>query len=191
MTMEDDVAAVAQARDGDGEAFRELVERHSRSVFRLAYRLTGNEHDAEDVVQETFFRAHRQLNRFEERASFGTWLYRIAANCAHDLLRKRRRHEDRSESVDSDTNALPPLPAGGVAPDRQVMNLEVRRRVIEALASLSHTERTALVLRHYEGLSIGEIGQILGLGTSATKHSVFRAVRKLRKELNPLMSAIR
>ena len=86
--MEDsDLAAVARVRAGDEDGFRLLVERHGRSVFRLAYRMTGNEHDAEDVVQETFLRAYKQINRYESRASFGTWLYRIAANYALDLMR--------------------------------------------------------------------------------------------------------
>ena len=99
-------AALARARRGDGEAFRELVERHSRSVFRLAFRMTGNEHDAEDVVQESFLRAYRQLSRFESRANFGTWLYRITANCAVDLMRSRQARHDmsRGESLDADVH---------------------------------------------------------------------------------------
>ena len=79
-----DAAIVLQVRAGDIDAFRGLVERHSRKVFHLAFRMTGNEHDAEDIVQETFMKAFRQLSRFESRASFGTWLHRIAANCALD-----------------------------------------------------------------------------------------------------------
>src|SRR3954465_14448077 len=88
-----DVAAVSRARDGDAEAFRLLVERHSRAIFRVAYRMTGNEHDADDVVQETFLRAYRQIDKFEERANFGTWLHRIAVNCSLHLLRAPPRHE--------------------------------------------------------------------------------------------------
>ena len=91
--MEDsDSVAIARVRAGDGDAYRALVERHSRGVFRLAFRMTGNEQDAEDIVQETFLRAYRQLHRYESRASFGTWLYRIAANCSLDLARSRSRH---------------------------------------------------------------------------------------------------
>ena len=82
-----DAAAVALARDGDSEAFRALVERHSRAVYRLAHRMTGNAQDAEDVVQETFLKAYQQLGRFESRANFGTWLHRIAVNCSIDLIR--------------------------------------------------------------------------------------------------------
>src|ERR1700692_274935 len=89
---ESDGAAVVRAQSGDGDAFRLLVDRHSRSLFRLAFRMTGNEQDAEDVVQETFLRAYKQLHRYEARASFGTWLYRIASNYSLDLVRSRKRH---------------------------------------------------------------------------------------------------
>src|SRR5512132_1906495 len=91
-----DAAFVAKAREGDPDAYRVLVERHSRALFRLAFRMTGNEHDAEDVVQESFLRAYRQLGRFEARADFGTWLYRITANCAVDMMRARQSRRDQS-----------------------------------------------------------------------------------------------
>src|SRR5437016_6985315 len=90
-----DETAVARARSGDADAFRLLVERHSRPLFRLAFRMTGNESDAEDVVQETFLRAYRQLAKFDERASFGTWLYRIATNYTLDLVRARNRRSEQ------------------------------------------------------------------------------------------------
>src|ERR671933_892222 len=93
-------AVLARARQGDSEAFRALVERHSRSVFRLAFRMTGNEQDAEDVVQESFLRAYKQLSKFDERASFGTWLYRIAMNCSLDLVRSRKRRSEQMAPAD-------------------------------------------------------------------------------------------
>src|SRR5258706_4243277 len=86
-----DVSLVARARDGDDDAFRELVARHGRNVFRLSYRLTGNEEDAEDVVQESFLKAYRSLPRFEGKSEFGSWLYRITTNCALDAIRRRER----------------------------------------------------------------------------------------------------
>ncbi len=95
----DDEVAVARARRGDEDAFRLLVERHSRSIYRLAYRMTGRPEDAEDVVQEAFVRAYKQMDRFEARSNFGTWLYRIAFNCAVDYTRTRQ-HRDRPESLD-------------------------------------------------------------------------------------------
>src|SRR5450432_3214798 len=89
-----DLGLVARARSGDSDAFRVLVERHSRSLFRMAFRMTGNQQDAEDVVQDSFLRAYKQLGKFDERASFGTWLYRIAANCSLDLIRMRKRRSE-------------------------------------------------------------------------------------------------
>ena len=96
----DDATAVAQARAGDSEAFRLLVERHSRALFKLAYRMTGNEHDAEDVVQDAFLKAYRNLDRFEERSQVSSWLYRIASNCAFDVLRRRKRRDNPTDSLD-------------------------------------------------------------------------------------------
>src|SRR5438132_10432623 len=90
---EHDGGAVERAQSGDSDAFRLLVERHSRSVFRLAFRMTGNEQDAEDVVQETFLRAYKQLKNYEARSSFATWLYRIASNYSLDFIRSRKRHQ--------------------------------------------------------------------------------------------------
>src|SRR5471032_1430731 len=97
-----DVAVLARARQGDSEAFRTLVERHSRRAFQLAYRMTGNEQDAEDVVQESFIRAYRQLSRFEARAHFATWLHRIVANCSVDLIRSRRTRYEHASTDDTD-----------------------------------------------------------------------------------------
>src|SRR5512142_252256 len=106
--METEAAVVlARARQGDEEAFRDLVERHSRSVFRLAYRMTGNEQDAEDVVQESFLKAYRQLGRFESRADFGTWIYRIAANCCVDLLRARDTRRGEHVEIPPDGGSMP------------------------------------------------------------------------------------
>jgi RNA polymerase sigma-70 factor, ECF subfamily len=187
-----DAAVVSRARAGDDEAFRALVERHSRSIFRLAYRMTGSEPDAEDVVQETFLRAYRQLSRFEARANFGTWLYRIGVNCSVDLIRSRRRHDDRRDPMDPEQAGKMPSLVGSVpGPDREIYATELQRIVLSALECLSPMERSAFVLRHFEGMSIREVGRTLGLRANATKHSIFRAVRKMRRALEPVMSATR
>ncbi len=179
----EDAGDVERVLKGDREAFRVLVERHSRNVFRLAYRMTGNETDAEDVVQEAFLKAYRNLEAFESRAHFSTWLYRIASNCAYDLLRSRaRRPEDQLEMDDQPR----PLAASDPDPDRLARSAQVRQRAERALSRLTPSERAAFVLRHHEGLSIAEIGAALGLDTSATKHSVFRAVKKMREALQPM-----
>ena len=185
MDATDATTVLARARQGDSEAFRVLVEKHSRTVFRLAFRMTGNEQDAEDVVQDAFLRAYRQLGRFESRANFGTWLYRIVANCSVDLMRaKQARHDQaRGESLDDAVEYRDTETAG---PERLARSAEIDRRVKTALADLSPLEQAAFTLRHYEGRSIDEISRTLGLGTSAAKHSVFRAVKKLRLVLQPL-----
>ena len=178
-------AAVARARDGDDEAFRILVERHSRNIFRLAYRMTGRPEDAEDVVQETFVRAFRQLSRFEARSNFATWLYRIGFNCAIDYMRSRQHREtpEPAETLE--------LLSGATAPtaDELVFAGEISERVQRALDELSPQERAAFLMRHYHGCSIDEICQALGLKTNAAKHSIFRAVRKMRVALRPMLDA--
>jgi RNA polymerase sigma-70 factor, ECF subfamily len=183
-----DADAVARFRQGDEGAFRTLVERHSRAVFRLAYRMTGNEQDAEDVVQDAFLRAYRNLCRFEERARFASWLHRIAANCAYDLLRGRARREPSLDAMAGEEGESPAqrIPAADPAPDRLVFSGEVRQRVKVAMARMSAVERSAFTLRHLQGMSIEEIGRALDLDEGAAKHSVFRAVRKLRQALAPM-----
>jgi RNA polymerase sigma-70 factor, ECF subfamily len=183
--------AVERARSGDSDAFRLLVEQHSRAIFRLAFRMTGNEEDAEDVVQETFLRAYKQLDKYEARSSFSTWLYRIASNYALDLIRSRKRHEDKRErgSAEDERDILQSIPVDSPGPDRLLYGIQISDRVNAALNELSPQERTAFVLRHFEGQSIQEIGEALGTGTNATKHSIFRAVQKLRKSLEPMVGS--
>src|SRR5215475_11236691 len=138
-------SAVERARAGDSDAFRLLVEQHSRSIFRLAFRMTGNEEDAEDVVQETFLRAYRQLDKYEARSSFSTWLYRIASNYSLDLIRMRKRHEDKRErgSSTEERDILQTIPVSSPGADRVVYGSQVQDRVNEALNELSPQERTA------------------------------------------------
>ena len=183
-----DAAAVALARGGDSDAFHTLVDRHSRAIYRLAYRMTGSAQDAEDVVQETFLRAYKQLGRFESRANFGTWLHRIAVNCSIDLIRARPHREAAHDAPDLEQfgAALESGDATGTSPERLMLSTEVQERISGAMSALSAMERAAFTLRHFEGRSIEEISQSLGLKTNATKHSIFRAVRKMRAALEPL-----
>jgi len=142
-----------------------------------------NEQDAEDVVQECFLRAHAQLGRFEARSDFGTWLYRIAANCAVDMMRTRgHRLQLKTEALDE---SAPLAETTRPSPDRLAESAEIDRLVNDALDDLTAIERAAFTLRHHEGRSIDEICRTLNLGKSAAKHAVFRAVRKLRATLAP------
>jgi len=183
-----DAEAIAQIRAGNTDAFRVLVERHSRSVFRLAFRMTGNQQDAEDLVQETYLRAYRQIRKYDGRAAFGTWLYRIAANCSLDLIRARKRRQEQQTSVDEEGQELAAAVSDAPTPDRLAFSGELQSLLGPALNQLSPTERMAFVLRHYEGMCIEEIGQALGVQSGAAKHSVFRAVQKLRRVLEPAVS---
>lgn len=179
--MERDDTIVERAQRGDAEAFRELVERESPRLFRLAWRLTGDEATAEDAVQETFLRAYRSLGRFDGRCEVGTWLHRIAVNTSLEIMRKNERRKDETpeESL--------PLPSSEPGPERTALSLEMERAVRTGMADLSPLERTAFVLRHFEGRSIAEICARLGLRESAGKQAIFRAVRKLRRVLEPLV----
>jgi RNA polymerase sigma-70 factor, ECF subfamily len=188
-----DADAVAQVRAGNPDAFRVLVERHSRAIFRLAYRMTGNEQDAEDAVQETFLRAFKQLRTFDGRSSFSTWIYRVCANCTIDSMRVRKKHEQKRvrELEDSETDLLTQQPSKAPSAEQLTHSREISGMLGPALEQLSVMERTAFVMRHYEGLGIDEIGRILEVQPNAAKHSVFRAVQKLRRALEPLMEGVR
>lgn len=181
-------AAVGRAQRGDPEAFRELVEAHGRALFRLAFRMTGDEAAAEDIVQEALVKAHRNLARFDGRSQIGTWLHRITANCALDALRRRRRAAPerfarRLDELEGDRQPATPAPG----PQRLAESAEIGGAVRRAMAGLSPLERAAFTLRHFEGRSSSEIADTLGLRVEGAKHAVFRAVQKLRLVLGPLV----
>ena len=183
MDASDWATELIRARHGDEDAFGPLVQQHSRRVFQLAFRMMGNEQDAEDVVQESFLRAYRQLGHFEARADFGTWLYRITANCAVDMMRSRQHRMSARTEILDETISLQHSPGAG--PEQIAHSAELRHIVNQALEDLSPTERAAFTLRHHEGRSIEEICGLLSLGRSAAKHAIFRAVKKLRVALAP------
>ena len=177
---------VVPAERSESDSFRALVEEHSPMVFRLAFRMTGNVSDAEDVVQETFLKAHRSLGGFDERARFGTWVYRIAVNAAIDLIRRRGRANLARPSGEDDPPVVETLASKDPQPDRVAMSGQIQRDVAAALTQLSERERAAFVLRHLEGMPIERISEVLKIGPNAVKQTVFRAVQKLRRELAPL-----
>ena len=189
-----DALAVERTLAGERDAFRVLVERHSHNVFRLAFRMTRNQHDAEEIVQEAFLRAYQKLGQFAARANFGTWVYRIAANYAIDRVRQQRREEARKEKPTRDdlygreTDPVNLVTDGKPLPERLTLNAELREKMEEALGALTPAERTAFVMRHWEGCKIEEIAEVLKSNSGATKNTVFRAVQKLRRALEPFVS---
>ena len=190
---ESDALAVERTLAGDRDAYRVLVERHSHSVFRLAYRMTGNRHDAEEVVQEAFLRGYQKLGQFASRANFGTWVYRIAANYAIDRMRQRQKEDARRETPrvedgdGMDNDLVNRVQDEAPTPERLTQSLELRKQMEQALAALSEAERTAFVMRHWEGCGIEEIAGVLKSSSSAAKNTVFRAVQKLRHALQPFV----
>lgn len=181
-----DSELVERVRGGEDDAFRLIVERHSRTIYRSAYRIVGNAADADDVVQETFMRAYRQLERFESRAALTTWLHRIAVNCSLDLIDSRKRREHRTEDVEDITT----IASSDASPDRLLLGSEMQKAVAVALDGMTGNERTAFVLRHFEGMPLEDIGKILGTRLNATKNTVFRAVQKVRHHLQPYMGSV-
>jgi len=174
---------IRKAAAGDRTAFRQLVLEHSHSMFRLAWRLSGDENAAEDIVQEAFIKAWRKLDEFRMDASFKSWLHRITVNTAMDYLRKhvRRRQFETAEPEWERMDLAGELPDTGT-------QIDIGRQTRTAMLDLSEAERTALLLKHYEGHSIEEVARIMDISTGACKQNIFRAVKKMRVALRPLVA---
>jgi RNA polymerase sigma-70 factor (ECF subfamily) len=177
--------AVAPASADLEDVFHMLVDEYGRSLYQLAYRLTGNDSDARDVLQEGFFRAYQRWSQFEGRANPGTWLHRIVVNCALDLFRRTRARPDRRRPQRVD-DYEPVLASRGANPERLAASSEWAHHIEHALQSLTPLERATFVLRHFDGCSIAEISESVGLNGNAVKQHIYRAVRKLRTALTEL-----
>ena len=174
---------IKKAAAGDRNAFRQLVLEHSHAMFKLAWRLSSDEAAAEDIVQEAFIKAWRKLGKFRMESSFKSWLHRITVNTAMDYLRKcsrRNQFEMQEPEWDPSINVA-------VAPNHD-HQIDIRVQTQEAMKGLSDIERSALMLKHFEGHSIDEISQMLEITTGACKQTIFRAVKKMRIALAPMMA---
>jgi RNA polymerase sigma-70 factor (ECF subfamily) len=186
-----DAAVVSQVLAGDQDAFRVLVERHSRSIYAMVHRMTGSPHDTEEIIQEVFLRAYTKLKSFELRSSFATWLYRIAVNRTLDFLSAKKMNDTCQIAENPDPEAhgeQVQLRSGSPGPDRLLLSTEIESRIADAMKRLTPVEHMAFTLRHLEGKSIEEISQVLNLRADAAKNSIYRAVQKLRHQLAPLVS---
>jgi len=176
-----DSTLIAATKNGESQAFDFLVKRHEAKTFRVAFRITRNREDAEDVVQESFLKAFKHLDRFQEKSSFSTWLTRIAINEGLMSLRKTRAGREVSVyDMKSEAEDLFPLqtPDRGKNPGEIYEQLEAERILCEAMSHLSAESRTVVRL-HLEERTVREIAEILGLGISALKSRLLRARRKL------------
>lgn len=179
---EDDLDLVKRAKEGDREAFEELFRKHSNKVFSIAYRVTGNASDAEDLCQEVFIQVIRKIDTFQGRASFSTWLYRIAVNRSRDCLRKKKRSHESLSMDDDDQGAAERIAAdnsGKGEPESSVIEKEQQEKVQAALAELPTSLRIPLVLHELEDMKYEEIGVLLRMPVGTVKSRIFRARVKL------------
>ena len=184
----DEAALIRAAQEGDQDAFEQLVRAYDQSVLRLAMNLLRSPEDAHDVYQEAFLRVYRNLNNFRFDCSFHTWLYRIVTNLCLDQLRKRKvRKEEPSvlTTPDGPLDRMDAVPEERVDgdPQRHLFSGQVRHRVKEVLGQLTPRERSVFELRHYQGLRLRRIGEILGTTEEAAKNCLFRATQKMRAAL--------
>jgi RNA polymerase sigma-70 factor (ECF subfamily) len=173
---------VTAAKDGDREAFDELVRVTYAETYTLALRLTGHEEDARDVVQEAYLRAFRGLKRFRGDAQFSTWMYRITANCAATQLGRRNKH--RHAELDESVSVADLDP--DVDPSARADASELRERLAEALDHLPPRLRSVVVLRDIYDMPHEAIAAELGISESAAKVRLHRARRKLREHVFPM-----
>ena len=189
--IEDD-ELIREAQKGQRAAFDALVRRYDQSVLRLALHMLGNEQDAQDVHQEAFIKAYRHLGNFRFECSFYTWLYRIVTNLCLDQLRRRKsRREDPATVLDASGDEMDLM--ANITDDRAMANpsRELDRKLMgakiqDALGKLTPRERTVFELKHYQGLKLRTIGEMLNTTEETAKNTLFRATRKLRANLAEL-----
>src|SRR5437588_19920 len=185
----DDASLIRAAQRGDQAAFEELVRHYDQAVLRLALHLTGSEAEAQDVYQEAFLKAYRNLVNFRFECSFYTWIYRIVTNLCLDYLRKKQvRREDQPVVVDSHGETFDLLEQvadarSGADPERDLMRRELGGQIARALQKLTPRERMVFEMKHYHGLKLRTIGEMLNTTEETAKNTLFRATQKLRGAL--------
>jgi RNA polymerase sigma-70 factor (ECF subfamily) len=184
----DEKALIRAAQEGDQDAFGQLVRAYDKSVLRLAMNLLRSPEDAQDVYQEAFMRVYRNLNHFRFDCSFHTWLYRIVTNLCLDHMRKRKVRREESSLVEGSDGPIDRMDTFQESradgdPQRSLFSGELRRRIQGALGELTARERMVFELRHYQGMKLRSIGEVLGTTEEAAKNCLFRATQKMRVAL--------
>jgi RNA polymerase sigma-70 factor (ECF subfamily) len=184
----DETGLIRAAQGGDQDAFERLVREYDQSVLRIATNILRSSDEARDVYQEAFLKVYRNLNSFRFDCSFHTWLYRIVTNICLDHLRRRKVRKEESTAVetpDGMVDRISQVKQEGPQsdPERQTWNSELSGGIAQALAGLTPRERTVFELRHYEGLRLRAIGDMIGTTEEAAKNCLFRATQKMRMSL--------
>ncbi|HZZ38054.1 MAG TPA: sigma-70 family RNA polymerase sigma factor [Acidobacteriaceae bacterium] len=183
---------IREAQAGSRTAFDALVRQYDQAVLRLAMHLTGSEQDAQDIQQEAFLKAYRYLGNFRFECSFYTWIYRIVTNLCLDHLRRRKsRREDQAVIIDSSGEEMDLLTnvsddRSGANPARELDRKFLGQAIREALDELTPRERMVFELKHYQGLRLRTIGEMLNTTEETAKNTLFRATKKLRARLAEL-----
>src|SRR5262249_47624556 len=187
-----DTDLIREAQRGSRAAFEELVRQYDQSVLRLALHLTGSESDAQDIYQDAFLKAYRHIGSFRFECSFYTWMYRIVTNLCLDHLRKKKtRREDAPVVTDADGEERDLLDSVADArasanPERDLMRRELGGKISKALENLTPRERMVFELKHYQGLKLRTIGEMLNTTEETAKNTLFRATQKLRGALQEM-----
>jgi RNA polymerase sigma-70 factor (ECF subfamily) len=183
---------IREAQAGSRTAFDALIRQYDQAVLRLAMHLTGSEQDAQDIQQEAFLKAYRYLGNFRFECSFYTWIYRIVTNLCLDHLRRRKsRREDQAVVIDSSGEEMDLLTnvsdqRSGANPGRELDRKYLGQRIMMALDELTPRERMVFELKHYQGLRLRTIGEMLNTTEETAKNTLFRATKKLRAKLAEL-----
>lgn len=182
MLEQADNSLVEQAKQGDQKAFAQLIEQNQKRIYSLAFRMTGNHEDALDVSQEAFLKAWKALPNFKEESSFSTWLYRLASNCAIDLIRKHKRQQESSLTTDfqDQESAELQVPDERYCPQLALAQKELSTTIQEGLLLLPEHHRQVLVMREISGMSYQEISTTLDLDLGTVKSRIARGRANLR-----------
>ena len=182
--MDNEQILVERARRNDLQAFRQIVDRYKQTVYRIAYDMTGNRHDAEDVSQEVFLKAYRSIHQFRGAAKLSTWLYRITVNACYDHRSRKsfsvmKPHEDPEQQGEH----TPMFQDNSHQPEQSAEARIMQEHIEQALQKLSPRERSIFVLRHYNDLPLKDIAVVLKISEGTVKSLLFRALKRLQKEL--------
>lgn len=184
--MDEERLLIQQAQQHDKRAFRKLVERHQQNVYFLALDLSGNRQDAEDISQEVFLKAYRSLENFRGDAKLSSWLYRITVNCFMDTRRRKKLATVPLQSDTYEENNLESVAISDADPPEPIEKIQssaLQKHIQNALRQLSPRERMVFVLRHYQELPLKEIGDMLEIAEGTVKTLLFRAIKRLQREL--------